>query len=181
MSTLSPLAVASIVAAAAVAAVSVSAQTSMPPPSATAKASLKATTAPGAQGVSGDFTLSQRGTLVVVEGTVRGLAPNSEHGFHVHENADCSGDGKAAGEHFNPDRNPHAHPGQKMRHPGALFNLKADANGVASFRQEVDTVTLSPGKYAVTGKPLVVHAKADDYASQPSGDAGDRIACGLIG
>lgn len=162
-------------------AATVSAQTPMPPPSATAKAALQATTAPGAQGVSGDFTLSQRGTLVVVEGTVRGLAPNSEHGFHVHENADCSGDGKAAGDHFNPDRNPHAHPGQKMRHPGALFNLKADANGVAAFRQEVDTITLAPGKYAVTGKPLVVHAKPDDYRSQPSGDAGDRIACGLIG
>jgi Cu-Zn family superoxide dismutase len=167
--------------AACAAAFTATAQTPMPAASATAKAALKATTAPGAQGVSGDFTLSQRGTLVVVEGTVRGLVPNTEHGFHVHENADCSGDGKAAGDHFNPDRNPHAHPGQKMRHPGAMFNLRADANGVATFRQEVDTITLAPGKYSVAGKPLVVHAKPDDYASQPSGDAGDRIACGLIG
>lgn len=163
------------------AAFAATAQTPMPAPSVTAKAALKATTAPGARGVSGDFTLSQRGTLVVVEGTVRGLAPNGEHGFHVHENADCSGDGKAAGDHFNPDKNPHAHPGQKLRHPGAMFNLKADVNGVATFRQEVDTITLAPGQYAVMGKPLVVHAKPDDYRSQPSGDAGDRIACGLIG
>ena len=166
--------------AAATAAFTATAQTPMPAASATAKASLTATTAPGAQGVSGDFTLAQRGTLVVVEGTVRGLAPNSEHGFHVHANPDCSGDGKAAGDHFNPDQHPHGNPGQKMRHPGAMFNLKADANGVATFKQEVDTITLTPGKYSVVGKPLMVHAKPDDYKSQPSGDAGDRIACGLI-
>lgn len=157
------------------------AQTPLPAPSATAKATLKPTTAPGSQGIAGEMTLAQRGTLVVVEGTVTGLRPNTEHGFHIHENGDCSGDGMAAGGHFNPDGHAHANPGQKMRHSGDLFNLKADAAGRATFKQEVDTIALTPGKYSVIGKPFVVHAKADDYKSQPAGDSGGRVACGVIG
>jgi Cu-Zn family superoxide dismutase len=149
--------------------------------SATAAATLKPTTAPGSRGIAGRITLAQRGNSVVIEGTVTGLAPNTEHGFHIHENGDCSGDGKAAGDHFNPDRHEHAGPGQPMRHAGDLYNLKSDAQGKATLQQDVDAITLDPGKNSVLGKALVVHAKSDDYKTQPAGDSGDRVACGVIG
>ncbi|HEU4622106.1 MAG TPA: superoxide dismutase family protein [Burkholderiaceae bacterium] len=129
---------------------------------------------------SGTVSFVQKGDKVLVVANVQGLTPGAEHGFHIHETPDCSGDGMKAGAHFNPDANPHGHPGQAQRHAGAMFNLKADSNGVATFKQEVDLITLTEGKYNVIGKPVIVHARADDYVSQPLGNAGGRIACGLI-
>jgi superoxide dismutase, Cu-Zn family len=120
------------------------------------------------------------GGKVLVEATVSGLRPNAEHGFHVHDVADCSGDGMKTGGHFNPDNHPHNHPREAKRHAGAMFNLKTDARGVGTLRQEVDTISLADGKYSVIGRPLIVHRDADDYMSQPLGNAGPRIACGLI-
>jgi superoxide dismutase, Cu-Zn family len=126
-----------------------------------------------------NFTPTSNGK-VLVEARIAGLRPNAEHGFHVHETPDCSGDGTKTGAHFNPDGHPHNHPAQGARHAGAFFNLKTDANGVGTLRQEADTVTLSPGKYSIVGKPVIVHRDGDDYQSQPLGNAGPRIACGLI-
>jgi superoxide dismutase, Cu-Zn family len=148
-----------------------------------AVAEIKSTTA--AAGVqldpSGRVTFTQAGGgKVLVEARIAGLKPNAEHGFHVHEVADCSGDGTKTGAHFNPDSHLHNHPAQGARHAGAFFNLKTDANGVGTLRQEADTVTLTPGKYSIVGKPVIVHRDADDYQSQPLGNAGPRIACGLI-
>jgi superoxide dismutase, Cu-Zn family len=120
------------------------------------------------------------GGKVLVEANISGLKPNSEHGFHVHEVADCSGDGTKTGAHFNPDGHPHNHPKEMARHAGAMFNLKTDANGVGVLKQEVDTITLADGKYSIIGKPLIVHRDPDDYKSQPLGNAGPRIGCGLI-
>jgi len=117
---------------------------------------------------------------VLVEAEIKGLKPNSENGFHVHVTPDCSGDGMKTGGHFNPDANPHSHPGLTLRHAGAMFNLKANADGVGTLRQEVDTITLTPGKYSVVGLPLIIHRDPDDYVSQPLGNAGPRIACGII-
>jgi superoxide dismutase, Cu-Zn family len=148
-----------------------------------AVADLKPTTAAAAGQLnpSGSVTFTQTGNgKVLVEVRVAGLKPNAEHGFHVHEVADCSGDGTKTGAHFNPDNHPHNHPAQGARHAGAFFNLKTDANGVGTLRQEADTVSLAPGKYSIVGKPLIVHRDADDYQSQPLGNAGPRIACGLI-
>jgi superoxide dismutase, Cu-Zn family len=88
--------------------------------------------------------------------------------------------GAATSSPTNPDGHPPNHPAQGARHAGAFFNLKTDANGVGSLRQEADTVTLTPGKYSVVGKPVIVHRDGDDYQSQPLGNAGPRIACGLI-
>jgi Cu-Zn family superoxide dismutase len=120
------------------------------------------------------------GGKVLVEAKISGLRPNAEHGFHVHDVADCSGDGMKTAGHFNPDNHPHNHPKESARHAGAMFNLKTDANGVGTLRQEVDTITLADGKYSVIGRPLVVHRDADDYTSQPLGNAGPRVGCGLI-
>jgi superoxide dismutase, Cu-Zn family len=130
---------------------------------------------------SGSVTFTQTGNdKVLVEVRIAGLKPNAEHGLHVHEVADCSGDGTKTGAHFNPDGYVHNHPAQGARHAGAFFNLKTDANGVGTLRQEPDTVTLSPGKYSIVGKPVIVHRDGDDYQSHPLGNAGPRIVCGLI-
>ncbi len=125
------------------------------------------------------FTQLQNGK-VLVEAEISGLKPNSEHGFHVHAVSDCSGDGTKTGAHFNPDNHPHNHPAEIKRHAGAMFNLKTDTRGVGTLKQEVDTVTLTEGKFSIIGKPLITHRDADDYKSQPLGNAGPRVSCGLI-
>ena len=117
---------------------------------------------------------------VLIEANISGLKPNAEHGFHVHAVADCSGDGLKTAGHFNPDNHPHNHPAQANRHAGALFNLKTNAQGVGTLRQEADTITLTEGKYKVIGQPLITHRDPDDYVSQPLGNAGPRISCGII-
>lgn len=125
------------------------------------------------------FTELQNGN-VRVEARISGLKPNSEHGFHVHAVTDCSGDGAKTGGHFNPDNHAHGNPGEKARHAGALFNLKTDASGVGILLQDVDTISLNDGPYSIVGKPLIIHRDADDYQSQPLGNAGPRVGCGVI-
>lgn len=151
--------------------------TSVPPPAASAK--LEATRG---NAVSGTVSFAPAGNKVRVEAEVRGLKPNSEHGFHVHEKGDCSsGDGMSAGGHFNPGGVPHAHYGQKARHAGDLPNLKADANGVAVYVFETELLSVTPGApNSVVGRAVVVHANPDDYASQPAGNSGPRQACGVV-
>lgn len=146
----------------------------------TASASIAPTSAAGDFKPHGTVSFTQKGDKVLVSANILGLEPNSEHGFHVHAVADCSGDGTKAGGHFNPDNHAHGYPGQDMRHAGAMFNLKADANGVAILQQTLDTVTLTEGKYNIVGLPVIIHRDADDYKSQPVGNAGARIACGII-
>ena len=100
-----------------------------------AVAEMKATTAAGPANLNpvGVVRFSQLGaSKVMVEAEIKGLKPNSEHGFHVHAVPDCSGDGTKTGAHFNPDAHPHNHPGQMIRHAGAMFNLKTDANGTGT-------------------------------------------------
>jgi superoxide dismutase, Cu-Zn family len=153
------------------------------PPGLTAVANIQPTTAAAATNLTpnGEVKFTQlAGGKVLVEARVAGLKPNSEHGFHVHAVSDCSGDGMKTAGHFNPDNHPHAHPSEKARHAGALFNLKTDAAGVGTLRQEADTITLVDGIYGIVGKPLIVHRDPDDYKSQPLGNAGPRIGCALI-
>ena len=118
--------------------------------------------------------------VVVVSGEVRGLAPNSEHGFHVHEKGDCSsGDGMSAGGHFNPTAQPHG-PQAGPHHVGDLPSIVADAAGVARFRARIAATVLTGTAGDLGGKGLIVHANADDYSTQPTGNSGGRIACGVI-
>jgi len=148
-----------------------------------AVAEMQPTTAAAPAGVNpvGLVRFTQIGnSKVLVEAEIKGLKPHSEHGFHVHAVPDCSGDGLKTGAHFNPDAHPHNHPSQMIRHAGAMFNLKTDAAGTGTTRQEVDTITLQPGKYSIVGMPLITHRDPDDYASQPLGNAGPRVSCGLI-
>ena len=116
---------------------------------------------------------------VIVHARVKGLKPGSDHGFHVHERGDCSNNGEAAGGHFNPTKMPHG--GQSgPHHAGDIPSLKADAAGVAEAKFRIAGVLMGGGDADMIGKAVVVHANPDDYTSQPSGNAGPRIACGVL-
>src|SRR5690606_7202550 len=95
---------------------------------------------------------------------------------------DCSApDASSAGGHFNPASAPHGHPDSDAKHAGDMHNIVANAEGVAEVDALVGGVTLQSGEPDdILNKAIVIHAKPDDYKSQPSGDAGSRIACGVI-
>lgn len=123
------------------------------------------------------FTPAGNGLRVVAE--ITGLSPG-EHGFHVHEKGDCSApDGSSAGGHFNPTSHPHGAPGEGQHHIGDLGNITADDSGTAKLDRVFEFLTLE-GPNSIVGRGLIVHAKADDLKSQPTGDAGGRLACGVI-
>ena len=127
---------------------------------------------------SGTVTFVQRGNSVHVVADLRGLTPNAEHGFHVHEKGDCSsGDGMSAGDHFNPQGVGH---GRDPGHAGDMPNLKADAKGNAKTAFDTSKMTVSEGKSSIVAKGLIVHKDPDDYKTQPAGNAGARVACGVI-
>jgi Cu-Zn family superoxide dismutase len=129
---------------------------------------------------NGVVRMVQEGERVVVRARVSGLTPHREHGFHVHEKGDCSApDASSAGEHLNPAGKPHGSP-TGDHHAGDLPALKADAAGVATTNFEVKGTLLGAGAGDFIGKALVVHADPDDYMTQPSGNTGARIACGVI-
>jgi len=129
---------------------------------------------------AGTVEFHQRGNKLQVVANVTGLAPNQEHGFHVHEKGDCSsGDGMSTGGHFDPDGKPHG-PQNAPHHAGDMPSLKADASGNAKATFALDDVTVAPGAKSVVGRGLIVHKDPDDYKTQPTGNAGARIACAVI-
>jgi superoxide dismutase, Cu-Zn family len=130
---------------------------------------------------TGTVTLRERGDTVIARVQLRGLAPNSEHGFHVHEKGDCSApDATSAGPHFDPGGQPHGRPGSGAHHAGDLQNLKADGSGNVNTEVTMSGLTLAAGPNSIVGRSLVVHRDPDDYATQPAGNSGPRIACGVI-
>ena len=131
--------------------------------------------------VSGQVTFSETEDGVLVVAEVTGLAEGM-HGFHVHETGDCSApDASSAGDHFNPTDAPHGAPdaAASERHVGDLGNLEAGADGTARY-ERTDMVLTLGGPSSIMGKAVIVHAGQDDFSSQPSGDAGNRLACGVI-
>jgi Cu-Zn family superoxide dismutase len=129
----------------------------------------------------GEATFEQVGNKVRVVVYVQGLKPGQEHGFHIHEVGDCSsGDGMSTKGHFNPFGKPHGHPASSERHAGDLPALKADKGGRAKVDAEMDLITVTPGPASIIGRGLIGHADPDDYRTQPTGNAGARIACGVI-
>lgn len=131
---------------------------------------------------SGEVSFASTGGMLRLKGEVRGLRPNANHGFHVHENGDCSAaDATSAGGHFNPGGSAHGQPGAGAHHAGDLPNLTADARGVATVDVQVSGLSLAAGeRNSVINRALVVHRDPDDYRSQPAGNSGARIACGII-
>ncbi len=130
--------------------------------------------------VSGTVNFTQRGDVVLVEAKVNGLKPNGSSGIHIHEKGNCAGDAASAGGHFNPSSSQHGGPAGATRHGGDLGNLKADANGYAQTSIEVSGISLGTDSNSITGRAVIVHAGADDFKTQPSGNSGARVACGLI-
>jgi superoxide dismutase, Cu-Zn family len=115
-------------------------------------------------------------------GHVRGLRPDAEHGFHIHEYGDCSAaDASSAGGHFSPEDQPHGRPGEGPHHAGDMPNLRSDAQGEAHVDLHLGRIELGTGSpLDAADRAIVVHQQADDYETQPTGDSGARIACGVI-
>lgn len=124
------------------------------------------------------FTKAEGGIQVVAH--IEGLTPG-KHGFHIHEYGDCSApDGTSAGGHFNPGGDPHSAPTAAKRHAGDLGNVTADENGIAHL-EWTDPLMTFGGTSSIIGRGIIVHAGEDDLTSQPTGNAGGRVACGVIG
>lgn len=131
--------------------------------------------------VSGTVNFIQKGDVVLVQARINGLKANGTHGFHIHEKGNCSAaDGSSAGGHFNPSASQHGGPSGNARHGGDLGNLKADANGHAQASLEIRGITLGTDTNSIIGRAVIVHAGVDDLKSQPAGNSGARVACGLI-
>ncbi len=130
--------------------------------------------------VGGTVTFTADGDAVKVVADLTGLTAG-KHGFHIHEFGDCS-DPKAAsaGGHFNPANHQHGAPDATDRHAGDLGNIEADASGKAHLEMTDQMMKLS-GADSIVGHAVIVHEKADDLKTQPTGDAGGRLACGVIG
>jgi Cu-Zn family superoxide dismutase len=129
----------------------------------------------------GEATFEQRGDKVQVWVFVQGLKPGQAHGLHIHEVGDCSApDAMSAKGHFNPFGKPHGDPKSGERHAGDLPALNAAKNGRAKVEVLVDMISVTPGPGSIIGRALVVHADPDDYRTQPTGNAGARLACGVI-
>ena len=131
--------------------------------------------------VSGTVTFTAAADGVKIHAEIAGLTPG-KHGFHVHEFGDCSAaDASSAGAHFNPTNQPHAGPDTAARHEGDMGNIEADASGNAKLDYVDHQISLTDDAKSAIGRSVVVHAKPDDLKTQPSGDSGARIACGVIG
>jgi Cu-Zn family superoxide dismutase len=128
---------------------------------------------------SGTVTFRDTGNGVAVEAHLSGLAPG-KHGFHIHENGDCSGDGTAAGAHFNPMAQMHGGPDAPVHHGGDLGNLTVNADGTGMVTMTLRGLSLGTGPDSIVGRSVLVHEKEDDLATDPSGNSGARIACGVI-
>jgi superoxide dismutase, Cu-Zn family len=146
---------------------------------ATAAASLVGTAL--APTISGQVTLVETPAGLKMQGQFVNIPPGM-HGFHIHEGSSCADEGKAAGGHFNPRKVAHGHlpsMGFEKAHAGDFGNLQASVTGASAWSLELPGLTLTSGEYAVANRTFILHAKPDDLG-QPTGNAGDRIACGII-
>lgn len=142
----------------------------------TARAPLRAA---AGHDVAGEVRFRETDQGVRLEVMAHGLTPG-EHGFHIHELGDCSApDFTSAGGHFTGGVPTHGAPGPDS-HAGDLGNVEADENGTVETVIMARYVTLEPGPHSIAGRAIVIHAQPDDLTGQPSGNAGDRVACGVI-
>lgn len=116
---------------------------------------------------------------VLIEGEFHHLKPNSLHGIHVHEVGDCSGNFDKTGGHFNPAGYQHGKP-HDHTHAGDLGNIKTDRNGKGTIKFTTDKLSINGGDHDALNRSLVIHENKDDYKSQPAGNSGKKIACGVI-
>ncbi len=130
----------------------------------------------------GQAELSEQNNQVLIRLEATGLTPGV-HAIHIHEKPICEAPAfTSAGAHFNPAHKQHGFDNPKGFHAGDLPNIKVDKDGRVQANITTGYVTLQPGKSnsLTNGASLIIHAKADDYKTDPSGNSGDRIACGVI-
>jgi Cu-Zn family superoxide dismutase len=131
----------------------------------------------------GDATFTEGPDGVTINVNVRqGIEPG-EHGIHIHETGKISPDFEAAGKHFNPSSAKHGFDNPEGPHAGDLEDIVVNPDGTANYTTTSDRITLSKGPNSILdsdGSALVIHDKADDYQTDPSGESGDRIAAGVI-
>lgn len=131
--------------------------------------------------VEGKVSFSQFGSVIVVRARFFGLEGNREYGLHVHEKGDCSGDdGAAAGGHFDPGGAPHGRPGRGAHHAGDLLNLRTDGEGNAFYVFETSALSVTVGPTRVLNRSVILTRGPDDYRTQPDGNSGPPLACGII-
>lgn len=129
----------------------------------------------------GQIRFTQDGDSVKVIAVIEGLTPGQKHAIHIHQFGDSSAaDGMSAGGHYNPEGHQHGLPATEQRHAGDLGNLQADNDGKVKYEVTVKNISIAGTKNPIIGRGVIVHAKADD-GGQPVGNAGARIACGVIG
>lgn len=138
----------------------------------------------GHKKLKGNFHFMYENETLTLTGKVEGLKPNQSHGFHIHEIGDCSAaDASSAGPHFSPNsKSIHSSHTDPNRHAGDLGNLKSDKNGFAEVNLTLPGLNLSEDskEFSVLGRALVIHADPDDFVTQPAGNSGTRIGCGVI-
>lgn len=129
----------------------------------------------------GTVTFRRTGDGIAVVANIENLEPNSRHGFHIHQYGDCTApDATSAGGHYNPTQERHGGRQADERHVGDLGNLESNDRGIANLEYIDDKLTMD-GAHTILGRGIIVHAGEDDYETQPTGDAGGRIGCGVIG
>jgi Cu-Zn family superoxide dismutase len=130
--------------------------------------------------VHGWVTFTRMDGYVEIKGEVAGLTPG-QHAFHIHEFGDCSSpDALSTGGHFNPHHKMHGGPDSENRHAGDFGNITADASGRATIELKDKALSMS-GADSIIGRAVIIHAMPDDLKTQPTGNAGGRVACGVIG
>ena len=130
--------------------------------------------------LAGEVTFTEANGAVAIVAHITG-APPGTHGFHIHEVGDCSSaDFKSAGGHFNPTDMPHGAPTDMERHAGDLGNVEVLEDGTAHHEATSSMITVAAGPSSIVGRGVILHEKADDLVSQPTGAAGGRIACGVV-
>jgi Cu-Zn family superoxide dismutase len=131
--------------------------------------------------LTGKATFEEKGKEVVFKLDVE-KAPPGVHAVHIHETGDCSSpDGKSAGGHWNPGNTPHGQWGHEGHHLGDIGNMTVGADGKGTITLTTDKWTIgSGGPNDIVGKAIIVHEKADDFKTQPTGNAGNRLGCGVI-
>ena len=129
---------------------------------------------------SGTVKLQQLGDgSVRVTVDLTGVPPGV-HGFHIHDKGDCGDNGNAAGGHFNPATTAHGAPSADPHHAGDFGNVTADADGRVHTEFTTRSVTVEAGPNSAVGHAVILHANPDDLVTQPTGNAGARIACGIV-